>query len=294
MNIVMTLLVRDEEDIIRENIEFHLSQGVKYFIVTDNRSVDNTTDILREYEKEGIVRYIFEGDDNYDQHKWVTRMAVMAFAEYGADWVINNDADEFWWPVSGDLVDTFKRIPSDTNLVEADRMDFVMLEGSDLTFYERMVYKKLESLNSLGRKLPPKVAHRGSAEIKVAQGNHSVTGFKNSQRVRRVIDILHFPMRSPTQFVNKIKKGGAAYERNETLPERTGSTWRTLYSEYLKNNNLDDYCLQRTYSDQRIKEGLLGGTLVIDRRLDNYLSLKFAGRKKYLESSKFKSTMQDI
>ena len=38
MKIVMTLLVRDEQDIIRENIEFHLSQGIDYFIATDNIS----------------------------------------------------------------------------------------------------------------------------------------------------------------------------------------------------------------------------------------------------------------
>jgi len=34
IKIVMTLLVRNEEDIIRENIEFHLSQGVSFFIAT--------------------------------------------------------------------------------------------------------------------------------------------------------------------------------------------------------------------------------------------------------------------
>lgn len=288
MNLVMTLLVRDEEDIIRENIEFHLSQGVNYFIVTDNRSIDRTADILREYEKKGIVRYIFEGDDNYDQHKWVTRMAIMAFVEHGADWVINNDADEFWWPLFGNLVDTFKRIPSDLNLVEADRMDFVMREDSEMPFYHRMVYGKTDSINSLGQKLPAKVAHRGSAKIKVTQGNHWVTGFGNSKIVRGVIDILHYPMRSPSQFVNKIKKGGAAYERNETLSEQEGSTWRRLYSEYQKNNNLDEYCFQKTYSIQRIREGLADDTLIIDRRLDNYFSWKFAGRLNSLEGSKFK------
>ena len=99
----MTLLARDEQDIIRENIEFHLSQGVDFFIVTDNKSVDLTPDFRKGYEKKGILRYIFEGNDNYNQHAWVTRMAQMAYTEYGADWVINNDADEIWWKNSGTL-----------------------------------------------------------------------------------------------------------------------------------------------------------------------------------------------
>ena len=94
----MTLLVRNEEDIIRENIKFHLSQGVGFFIVTDNRSVDGTADILKEYEAKGILRYIYEDSNQFDQHIWVTQMAVMAYTELGANWVINNDADEFWWP----------------------------------------------------------------------------------------------------------------------------------------------------------------------------------------------------
>lgn len=55
----MTLLVRDEQDIIRENIEFHLSQGVSFFIVTDNLSADGTAAILKEYEEMGgAVLYI--------------------------------------------------------------------------------------------------------------------------------------------------------------------------------------------------------------------------------------------
>ena len=32
MKLVMTLLVRDEEDIVRENLDFHLAQGVDQVI----------------------------------------------------------------------------------------------------------------------------------------------------------------------------------------------------------------------------------------------------------------------
>ena len=52
MKLVMTLLVRDEEDIVRENLDFHLAQGVDEVIVTDNGSEDDTLEIVRSYEAE--------------------------------------------------------------------------------------------------------------------------------------------------------------------------------------------------------------------------------------------------
>ena len=153
MKVVMTLLVRNEEDILRENIEFHLSQGVSFIIATDNLSKDGTASILKEYEAKGLARYFFEDSDQFDQHKWVTRMAVLAFTEYGADWVINNDADEFWWPNSGNLEDVFSNVPKEFDVAEARRTNFVMVEAAKSAFYKRMIYRQSVPINSLGR--PP-------------------------------------------------------------------------------------------------------------------------------------------
>ena len=49
----MTLLLRDEEDIVRENLDFHLAQGVDRVIVTDNGSEDRTLEILRSTRRGG-------------------------------------------------------------------------------------------------------------------------------------------------------------------------------------------------------------------------------------------------
>lgn len=64
--LVMTLLVRNEEDIVRYNIDFHLSKGVDFIIATDNGSTDSTRDILKEYEKRGVLHLIDENTHNHN------------------------------------------------------------------------------------------------------------------------------------------------------------------------------------------------------------------------------------
>ncbi|MFZ2724724.1 MAG: glycosyltransferase family 2 protein, partial [Methylococcaceae bacterium] len=167
MKLVMTLLVRDEQDIIKENIDFHYAQGVDYFIVTDNLSVDKTPAILQDYVKKGIVHYLSQTDDNYHQCAWVTTMAQMAVKEFNADWVINNDADEFWWPKTGNLKQTFSNLAPEINTLQAQCYNFVAIETNNYTeaFYQYMIYREVMSLNPLGMPLPAKMAHKANEHI---------------------------------------------------------------------------------------------------------------------------------
>ena len=103
MTLVMTLLARDEIDIVDSWLAFHLNAGADLVIATDNRSQDGTTEVLEEYARSGHVHLIREPGEDLRQDEWVTRMARLAATEYGADWVINSDADEFWWPRGASL-----------------------------------------------------------------------------------------------------------------------------------------------------------------------------------------------
>jgi glycosyltransferase involved in cell wall biosynthesis len=264
MKLVMTLLVRDEQDIIAEHLDFHLAQGVDEVIVTDNGSVDATLEILRSYEARGTARIILEPSDDYSQGRWVTRMARIA-ADDGADWVINSDADEFWWPRSGSLASTFESLDDNTGVVVARRTNFVPQPEDDRPFWERMIVRERESLNPVGKPLPPKLAHRAHPEITVVQGNHRVQGPDLGERLDDdSIDILHFPMRSYAQFENKIVKGGQAYARNRELPERIGRTWRRLY-EVWERGDLPAHYADSVVSDPDRDD------LVEDTRLRDYL-----------------------
>jgi Glycosyl transferase family 2 len=265
VKLVMTLLVRDEQDIIGEHLDFHLAQGVDQVIVTDNGSEDATLEILREYEARGEASVIHEPSDDYSQGKWVTRMARMAAADLGADWVINSDADEFWWPRSGTLASTFEGLDDSVGVVVARRTNFVPQPEDDRPFWERMTVRERESLNPVGKPLPPKLAHRAHPDVTVVQGNHRVRGPELGGHLDDgSVEILHFPMRSYAQFENKIVKGGAAYARNRELPEKIGRTWRRLYAAW-ERGELPAHYEESVVSDPGRED------LIADTRLRDYL-----------------------
>jgi hypothetical protein len=268
MKIVMTLLVRDEEDILGSNLDFHLQQGVDFFIVTDNLSVDSTRDIVHEYVRAGVARYLHDGQDDFSQHRWVTKMARMAALEHGADWVINSDADEFWLPVSesATMKDVFASIPDDVPAVFADRSNFVPLGWERRSNpVQQMIFKERDSKALSGEPLPSKVAHRSFSDIAVEQGNHGVMRAGASLHAAAApLQIFHYPMRFYKQLENKIAKGGAAYARNRELPSGYGHAWRALYALW-QAGELASYFREKALSSEQIEDQLRNGVLVLDR-----------------------------
>ena len=89
-----------------------------------------------------------------------------------------------------------------------------------------------------------------------------------------LIEIFHFPIRSYSQFENKIAKGGAAYENNQELARNIGGTWRKLYEEYQQNNNLLSYYQESLYDQKKLQEQLESGSILIDKRLSKYFTEK--------------------
>ena len=233
----------------------------------DNLSSDGTQDIAREYERAGYLHYIFQSRDDYSQGRWVTQMARLASEELHADWVINSDADEFWWPHAGSIKDALAAVESGAVAASAERTNFVARTANGEPFWRRMDVRRAASVNSLGQPLPPKVAHRALPGVVVAQGNHSASlAGEAVPSAAAPITILHFPVRSRAQFLNKIVKGGAAYARNTDLDPATGKTWRHLYQLYL-DGKFDAAYAKEVVADDQIASGVATGVLVRDERL---------------------------
>ena len=226
----MTLLVRNEQDVIAENILFHYRQGIDAFIVMDNLSSDATVEIVRELAHSIPIELRHQQDDTYNQAVWVTEMARAAASEHGADWVINNDADEFWIFPDFDLRHYLNGFADDVCGVVLKRHNAVLIEnevwnGFDAHPCSTELFEQ-QSLNQLGSPLPGKCLHRASTQVNVQQGNHSVSGLPGQTVHCDRARILHFPYRRFQQYQYKIRLGGAAYARNTQLQANVGRTWR--------------------------------------------------------------------
>jgi hypothetical protein len=198
----------------------------------------------------------------------------MASETYGADWVINADADEFWWPHAASLPEALRDVPTTVGRLTVDRTNFLPVPQKDGPFFERMTVRERSSRNALGQPLPPKMCHRTCATVVVEQGNHAVSSPALGEEVMPAgITILHFPLRTYQQFENKIVKGGAAYARNRELPVHIGATWRELYLLYQAGQLRAHYDAQVLTSD-RLDAGLRDGSLIEDRRLRDFLSAR--------------------
>jgi len=271
VKLVMTLLVRDEEDIVEANLDFHLNQGVDFIIVTDNGSEDSTRQMIEYYEQKGLVEIIDEPEDNYAQGRWVTRMARLAASKYDADWVINNDADEFWVPTKHPNLNTaLDAVEDGYTGVSAERRNFIPRPENGQMFYDRMIIREKESRNPLGEPLPPKVCHRADKNVVVGEGNHTVkTSTGGSILEDGRIEILHFPQRSYKQFQNNIVKSGRAYGRNRELSQKTGHAKRWLYQLWVEGQ-LEAYYNAKTLSRYEILKGLMQGKLTYDTYLRRF------------------------
>ena len=272
MTLVMTLLARDEIDVVDSWLAFHLNAGVDLVIATDNRSEDGTTDVLEEHARSGHVHLIHEPGEDLRQDEWVTRMARLAATEYGADWVINSDADEFWWPRGASLAEVLDAVPPRYGTVGAFLRVFCPRPG-DEHFAERMTvrFSALAPINDPASLYKPirKIVHRGHPAIRVTRGNHALVDSPFAPlRGWFPIEAFHFPLRSAAQCEHKAALQGAAFEKYIARPP---TAYHANMYEALGAGRIAEYYESLVVSDAELERGLAEGRLVVDTRLRDAL-----------------------
>ena len=225
--IVMTLMVRDEVDIIAAMIEHHLAQGIDLIIATDNGSIDGTREVLADYAELGVVELHDDPTHRKQQAEVVTRMARRAYEVHGARWVINADADEFWFATgSGTIADALLAVPADVQSFDAPVWNLFgrpLAEGSAALSHVWRDVRDDESLNAVGLHAHPTPdrVHRGDGEVEVVQGNHAtslpLTETESIPSEAR-LEVLHLPYRTWSKYRHRVSTTAAAYAASGLTP----------------------------------------------------------------------------
>ncbi|HIQ40093.1 MAG TPA: glycosyltransferase family 2 protein [Sulfurivirga caldicuralii] len=218
--LVMTLLCRNEADIIAANIRLHAMLGVDAFVVMDNGSTDGTREILAELEKQFDLTVIDQPSQTYQQAKWMLQLAQVARREKGAHWVISNDADEFWIPQQEEclkaclqLNDSVVTVPrSNMILTEAALADAYRFEQADHRVHYPICYdvhaqQSDPRVSMLLVPISPKVIVNPYGLIKLSGGNHRAKHWDKWRTARKTeaIRVYHYPIRSFAQFEANIR-----------------------------------------------------------------------------------------
>jgi hypothetical protein len=268
VKIVMTLMARDEADIVDEHIRYHLEAGIDFVIATDHRSVDGTSEILRTHERQGHLHLLRERSEAYEQGEWVTRMARLAAEEFGADWVVNSDADEFWLPRGGTFREVLASIPSRFDAIRGIWRHFALRPETPGPFFERMIVRRLPTVDVTSPYCAnAKVIHRADRQIVVGPGNHDVFA-ERLVLLREWVpfEMLHFPIRSREHLERKYPaRVKTARVSIGSLPSHVAAIAPALRA------NPDEVHRAFLVDDAALEVGLGNGELTIDTRLRDRL-----------------------
>jgi len=215
----MTILVKNEADIIAHNIKFHAKVGVNGFCIMDNGSTDGTLDIIHTLMKSYDIKLISNPENNYQQSKWMTGLAKLAKKEMAADFVISNDADEFWLPDENmQFSDILFRSDS---VVTVSRQNMLFTEDilhkdyhysqSQYCISKPVNYSVEDQINSDNVcmqfvPISPKVIVNPRGLIKIKGGNHRAKHMRYFlKRTEPRIQVFHYPVRSYERFLNNIE-----------------------------------------------------------------------------------------
>ena len=220
MMIAACTVIRDEIDVLPTFLKGLEDAGVAALFVIDNGSTDGS----REYLRYSFNSFVFDDpSDAYPQAEWMTELAQRAY-RWGADWVLNIDADERW-----ENVDELQTVDSSFNEVA------IPMYNALPRFEDRDAWDPLKC--PVGNDVQGfKVAHRAANGVKVSMGNHT-TSAEPTFRASRM-KVVHYAVRGYDRFRKKVER---AIQVLPNVAEHQCLHWRDWERSYRNGTLLDTY-----------------------------------------------------
>ena len=256
-------MVRNEVDVVRLNLQYHLSLGVDRMIVIDNGSTDGTDEALQQISsRDARVSWSYD-DGPFLPSAVITRLAREAFRA-GADWVVPIDADEFWYAPAGDFREVLK--DSRAGVLVAQVVNFIQRRSQMKSSPDALLYMTRRVASPVGppghgqglvesgeiafveKMYPPKCICRPAKKVEIETGHHKVYNADGPKEHTAKIVCLHAPIRSKAALEERIRTAGRAAEagrkpgqgRNRRrLTELQGES--AIEQEWAANSYQDDH-----------------------------------------------------
>ncbi len=256
--LVMTLLVKNEETLLAAHLDFHLAQGVDHIIVTDHGSTDSTPEILSEYEKRGVVEVIRENSKAYNQRMFVNRMIKLAIGKYKADWIINSDADEFYYARSEKLKDAFP-VDGKPNILICDWTMALPRAGQE--------WKDINHFYVADRS---KAMHTAKGFRSVSGGNHKVyLDYVHKPAMCEDIILYHLQSRDFQSYKGKLenKYEHCKYTKDKSFPNHL----KEAYQRICLQTEKEARSYYDTMREKQFEEKNSAGLVFQDNRFTDFL-----------------------
>ncbi|PIZ33669.1 MAG: hypothetical protein COY39_02020 [Alphaproteobacteria bacterium CG_4_10_14_0_8_um_filter_37_21] len=248
-NVALFLMVKNESDIILENLSWHYFMGFRVFFIIDNGSDDDTVkkiDIFRQKATDVKLHLISDKRIEYLQTSRSNAISYLIQKQYpNVDFIFPNDADEFLVfdkPISCIL----SQIPNHVNWGYIPRFTYLPKKNHLGTPHQEKFFENLDSLhkgNPHGRSdslsmWNGKCFFRTQKGIMLVQGNHFPS--RAAPFTDGVCDaftlgahIREFPVRSIDQLRKKTLTNGKALECLDLEKNRVG--------KHYADHNFDEY-----------------------------------------------------
>jgi hypothetical protein len=248
--VIIVMMVRDEEDIIAQNLKHHYLLGVRKFLLILNACRDKTEEIVRAFQAshgDAIVILIFDPVEGYFQAA-KTQAAIEFASTYfsgireSVDWCFILDADEFISLEEGleHLIYTAEHAGRDVIVFNLCNATSSVGDNYDT---DADPYTHFDTVVACSVPVVTKNAFLMKGEPTITMGNH-VLHYEDELSLSRVLvaaehraRLVHVPQRSVNQLRAKIVNGGRALAGTHFASD-VGGHWRRMYQEYLQRGDL--------------------------------------------------------
>jgi hypothetical protein len=267
-------------------LDWYLDNGVDFIVALDYGSIDGSIDILNSYQSAGALHWRPNPSHDYLRHNPFDAVATVAREEFGADWVIVCDTDEFL---------TTDNLSLSAALAEASEKDFAVISvpsfnmtGPFLTLGSRAAQQLTLRVDRpvepavdqfLSDDLPtpcifihqaPKTIVRAKTLIGYDPGSHGAKYSSGQAGTIPGIRFLHYQMRDYGNFERKVRNTARWLRENSELGQSFGWHWRRWIRLYEAGELCAEHARQFV-SAERAQELVADGTCSYDNRIASWI-----------------------